>query len=71
MGFETPATGIPVVHASQVVLVRPLQNFVWRVTVGGEDMVCKTSIDIFKHAIDDELAAYLRIRLSKVELSVP
>ena len=37
----------------------------------GEEMVCKSSIDVFKHAIGDELAAYLKIRSAEVELRVP
>jgi hypothetical protein len=71
MELDVETTDIPVLQASQVVLVRRLQNFVWRVTVNGEEMVCKSSIDVFKHAIGDELAAYLKIRSAEVELRVP
>ncbi len=71
MELDVETTDIPILQASQVVLVRRLQCFVWRVTVDGEEMVCKSSIDVFKHAIGDEPAAYLKIRSAEVELRVP
>ncbi|KAK3299666.1 uncharacterized protein B0H64DRAFT_389253 [Chaetomium fimeti] len=71
MGLDIHTTNVPVIKASQVGLVRRLQGFVWRVTVQGEDMVYKSATNVFEDAIGDELAAYLKIRTSGVELGVP
>ena len=71
MGFDLEAPDFPVVEASEVLLVRCIQNFVWLVKVDGVDMVCKISLDIFKHAIGHELETYLKIRRAGVELKIP
>ncbi|KAK4041378.1 hypothetical protein C8A01DRAFT_14839 [Parachaetomium inaequale] len=70
LGAE-PTINVPVVKASQVVLVRRLQSFVWLVKVGEADMVCKTSLDTFWNSIGEELEAYLKIRAAGVEPRVP
>ncbi|KAG7284982.1 hypothetical protein NEMBOFW57_009600 [Staphylotrichum longicolle] len=72
MGLDLETTDRRVIKASDVILVRHLQNFAWKVTVDGEEMVCKTSLDIIEHAIAEELATYLKIRSAAgVELRVP
>jgi hypothetical protein len=72
LSLEQPGTNVvPVVKASEVVLVRRLQNFVWLVKVGEKDMVCKASLDTFWNPIGEELEAYLKIRAAGVELRVP
>ncbi|KAL2128606.1 hypothetical protein VTI74DRAFT_8944 [Chaetomium olivicolor] len=67
MGLDLETTVVPVVKASQVISVRRLQSFVWKVTVDGEEMICKS----FEHAIGEELATYVKIRSAGVELRVP
>jgi hypothetical protein len=70
--LDQPATNVVrVVEASEVVLVRRLQNFVWLVKVGEEDMVCKASLDTFWNPIGEELETYLKIKAVGVELRVP
>ncbi|KAK3294166.1 uncharacterized protein B0H64DRAFT_181096 [Chaetomium fimeti] len=71
MGLDLEATDIPVVKPPQIILNRRLQGFVWKVTIDGEEMICKVSIDAFEYAIGDELAAYLKIRSARVKLRVP
>ena len=71
LGLET--TDIPIVKASQVVLVRRLhRGLVWRVTVNGEDRVCKSTIDVFEDSIGHELETYLKFKSAKIPgLRVP
>lgn len=71
LDLEAPDSELPVVEASQVLLVRCIQNLVWLVNVDGVDMVCKASLDIFEHAIGHELETYLNIRRAGVELKLP
>ncbi|KAK3309806.1 uncharacterized protein B0T15DRAFT_15229 [Chaetomium strumarium] len=71
MGLDLATTDVPVVEASQVIFVRRLQRLVWKVTVDGEAMICKTSSDVFRHAVRDELQTYLKIRPARAELKVP
>jgi hypothetical protein len=74
MDLNLETTDLRVVKPSEVILVRHFQNHVWRVTVDGEEMICKASLDLFEHAIGDELAAYLKIRVAAargVKLRVP
>ncbi|EAQ87442.1 predicted protein [Chaetomium globosum CBS 148.51] len=71
MGLDLATTDIPIVEASQVILVRRLQRLVWKVTVNGEEMICKASSDVFCHAVPNELQAYLKIRSARAELNVP
>lgn len=70
MGLDLETTDVPVFEATQIILVCRIQSFVWRVTVDGEQMICKSSIDVFEHAIGDELAAYLKITSAGVGLRV-
>jgi hypothetical protein len=65
MGLDLETTDVPIVKPSQITLARRLQSFVWRVTVGGEAMICKASTDVFEHAIDAELAVYLNDQISR------
>ena len=72
MNLDLETTDVPVVKASQVILGRRLHCApVWKVTVGGEEMTCKASLDVCRHAVGDELATYLKIRAAGVELNVP
>ena len=65
MKLALETTDIPIVEASQVILVRRC-GLAWRVTVNGEDMVCKSSIDVFEDAVRDELEIYLKLRSAKL-----
>lgn len=71
IGLGLNTTDLHVVNTSQAVLIRHLHNLVWRVKVNGEEMICKASLDLFKHAVGDELATYLKIRAAGVDLMVP
>jgi hypothetical protein len=71
MGLDLETTDVPIIKPSQVIFIRRLQSLVWRVTVDGEEMICKASIDVFENAIGEELAAYLKIRSAGVKLDVP
>ena len=74
MDLDLETTDLRVIQPSQVVLVRRLQNHVWKVTADGEELICKASLDLFEHAIGDELATYLKIRAAAangVKLRVP
>jgi hypothetical protein len=71
MELDMRTTDIPVVKASQVMLVRRLQGRVWRVTVDGEDLVYKSLINVSEPTMGDELATYLKLRSAGVELRVP
>ncbi|KAK4237704.1 hypothetical protein C8A03DRAFT_44467 [Achaetomium macrosporum] len=71
MELDLETTDVPVVKASQVILVRRLQGLVWKVTVDGEEMICKASIDMFHHPLDDELETYLKIRSAGAKLRIP
>jgi hypothetical protein len=71
MGLDLETTDISVINSSRVVLGRRLQGLVWKVTVDGEEMICKTSIDIFEHPIERELETYLKVRSAGVELRIP
>jgi hypothetical protein len=72
MGLEIT---IPVFKPSEVVLGPRLQSLVWRVTVHGQDMICKASRHFFQDAICDELATYNKLRkheaASSNELRIP
>jgi hypothetical protein len=70
MGLNLEATDVPVVKPTKVFLDRRLQNFVWKVTLDGEQVICKAPIDVFEHAIGDELEAYLKIRSAREKLRV-
>ncbi|KAI9147046.1 FAD-dependent monooxygenase yanF [Paramyrothecium foliicola] len=35
--------GVPIIHSSEIILQERLQSLVWKVTVNGEDMICKIS----------------------------
>ena len=70
-GINLQATEIPAVKPSDIFLDHRLQSFVWKVTLAGKEMVCKASIDVFEHAIGDELEAYLKIRSAGINLRVP
>jgi len=52
-------------------LASHLQNFVWKVNVEGEELVCKASLDIFEYAIGDELETCMKIRSAGIRLKVP
>jgi hypothetical protein len=71
MELDIETTDVPVVKASQVLLVRRLQGFVWRVTVHREEMVYKSATNVSEDTIGDELAIYLKIRTAGVKLGVP
>ncbi|KAK4152396.1 hypothetical protein C8A00DRAFT_16297 [Chaetomidium leptoderma] len=71
MELDLDTTDLLVVKPSQVILVRHLHHLVWRVMVDGEEMICKASLDLFEHAVSDELATYLKIRTAGVKLRVP
>ncbi len=73
MNLDLETTDVPVVEASQVILGRRLHcAAVWKVTVdGGEEMICKASLDVSAHAVGDELETYLKIRKAGVKLNVP
>ncbi|KAK4247325.1 hypothetical protein C7999DRAFT_41384 [Corynascus novoguineensis] len=60
-----------VIKASQVILVRCLQGYVWRVTVDREDLVYKSLINVFEGHIGDELATYLKLRSASIKWKVP
>jgi hypothetical protein len=68
---DLDTTGLLVVKPSQVILVRHLHNWVWSVTVNGEEMICKASLHLFEHVVGDELSTYLKIRAAGVRLRVP
>jgi hypothetical protein len=53
---------LPVFDPSQIILGPRLQSLVWKVTIDGEDMICKVAIDIFGQAVSEELETYWRIR---------
>ena len=53
---------IPVFKASDVVLGKRLQSFVWSVNVSGEKMICKVSTGSFFNIVGDELATYQKLR---------
>ena len=53
---------LPVFDASQIVLGPRLQALVWRVTIDGEEMICKVTIDVFGDSVSEELETYLKIR---------
>jgi hypothetical protein len=53
---------LPVFDPSQIILGPRLQALVWKVTVDGEDMICKVAIDIFGQSVCEELETYLKIR---------
>jgi hypothetical protein len=71
MELDLDTTDLLVVKPSQVILVHHLHHLVSRVTVGGEEMISKASLDLFEHAVGDELATYLKIRAAGVKLRVP
>ncbi|KAK3297226.1 uncharacterized protein B0H64DRAFT_473366 [Chaetomium fimeti] len=71
IGLDLDTTDLLVVKPSQVILVRRLQHLVSAVTVDGEEMVCKASLDLFEHAVGDELATYLKIRAAGVKFKIP
>ncbi len=71
MGLDINTTDIPILKASQVVLVRHLQSYVWRVTVDGEDLVYKSLVNVFEETVGDELATYLKLRSAGLGLKVP
>jgi hypothetical protein len=59
---------IPVFQSLQIPVGRRLQSFVFRVTIGGEEMILKLSINMFgRIAVDEELATYLKIRNARSE----
>lgn len=64
---------LPVIGPSQIILGPRLQSLVWKVAVGGEDMVCKVAIDIFGQSVSEELETYLKIRKAGItdDLRVP
>jgi hypothetical protein len=39
--------------------------------VDGEEIICRASLDLFEHAVGDELATYIKIRAAGVQLRVP
>jgi hypothetical protein len=53
---------LPVFDSSQIVLGPRLQALVWKVTIDGEDMICKVAIDVFGESVSEELETYLKIR---------
>ena len=53
---------LPVFNPSQIILGPRLQALVWKVTIDGEDMICKVAIDIFGQSASEELETYLKIR---------
>ena len=72
MNLDLDTTDVPVVEASQVILGCRLHCApIWKVTVGGKEMICKASLDVSEHAMGDELATYLKIRAAGVKLNVP
>ncbi|KAH6857123.1 hypothetical protein B0I37DRAFT_301085 [Chaetomium sp. MPI-CAGE-AT-0009] len=72
MGLDFETTDIPVIKASEVTLVRCIQNFNWKVMVDGEEMIYKASINLFGMIpIEKELETYLKIRSARVELRTP
>lgn len=72
MGLDLDTTNLLVAKPSQVILVRHLHQLVWKVTVDGEEMICKASLDLLEHhAVGDELATYLKVRAAGAKLRVP
>ncbi|KAL2261271.1 hypothetical protein VTK26DRAFT_4492 [Humicola hyalothermophila] len=71
MGLDLATTDIPIVKASEVILIDRLQGMVWKVRVGGEEMICKGSINVFTNPLCDELEAYVKIRSAGATLRVP
>ncbi|KAL2199419.1 hypothetical protein P885DRAFT_67446 [Corynascus similis CBS 632.67] len=71
MGLNITTTDIPVIKASQVILVRCLQGYVWRVRVDGEDLVYKSLVNVSEGHIGDELATYLKLRSVGITWKVP
>ena len=53
---------LPVFDPSQIILGPRLQSLVWKVTIDGEDMICKVALDIFEEAVGEELETYLKIQ---------
>ncbi|KAK4044294.1 hypothetical protein C8A01DRAFT_42963 [Parachaetomium inaequale] len=48
--LDLDTTDLLVVKPSHVILVRHLHHLVWKVTVDGEELICKASLDLFEHA---------------------
>ncbi|KAK3290436.1 uncharacterized protein B0H64DRAFT_378648 [Chaetomium fimeti] len=71
MGLDLETTDIPLIRASQVILVRRLQGLVWKVMVDREELVCKAAIDRFEHPLVNELETYLKVRSAGVALRIP
>jgi hypothetical protein len=71
MKLDIETTDIPVIKTSQVILVRHLQSYVWRVTVDGQDLIYKSLVNIFEPSIGKELATYLKLRSAGLKGKLP